>query len=108
MSDEYQWRQLGSIVNAVLMQTKTQAIRKGSLSRTAPQPSSRVFNVRSLESGVRQRDFEPRMTAGRDSAFRAHVGDLPSQLELPFGIQPTVPREAAFAAPRSPRGMRLM
>jgi hypothetical protein len=34
VSDEYGWRQLGSAVNAVLLQVKTKAIRNGSVSNT--------------------------------------------------------------------------
>jgi hypothetical protein len=99
VSEDHQWRQLGSIVNAVLMDARTKAIRKGAISA----PPLGAF---------------PRKTAGSRSAFvdngagngflskDAAAPDAPVQLELPFGIV-SAPR-TEFGAPRASRSARLI
>ena len=79
MNEDYQWRQLGSIVNAVLMDARTKAIRKGTLSKR--QPRSVSPNAPKLVGRAANDRFETSyMSAGFPASAR------PIQLELPFGI----------------------
>ncbi len=98
MSEDYQWRQLGSIVNEVLMDTRTKAIRKGTQAKVPPrevigrtrQGSDRT-TPRKLGNGFLNPEYKPPIA--------------PAQLELPFGITAAQPD---FDMPPSPRGVRLM
>jgi hypothetical protein len=97
VSEDDQWRQLGSIVNAVLIDAKTKAIRKGSVSRTpAFSPSQ---NLQSLEAGLKS------LGHGFLSTKRNETPQ-PVQLELPFGIE--AGRQDKVLAPQAPRTARLM
>ncbi len=98
MSEDYQWRQLGSIVNEVLMDTRTKAIRKGIQSKAPPREIVRRTQQgpnhampRKLGNGFLNPDYQP---------------PAPAQLELPFGITATAQPEPG--QPRSPKGVRLM
>ena len=101
MSEQYQWRQLGSIVNSVLLETRTKAIRAGAVTRPAPRPFA-------------QRIAQPAAQAGSalGTAFAAKqapepvTSEAPAQLELPFGIAAT--SNVGFGQARSPRGARLI
>ncbi|MGA7326608.1 MAG: hypothetical protein WBX25_19505 [Rhodomicrobium sp.] len=94
MSEDNEWRQLGSIVNAVLLEAKTKATERGSFSGTKPytvssgRPETTVFSQRAAE-----RAFLNNKIPG-------------TQLELPFGIAsaPIVVRQR----PGTPRAVRLM
>lgn len=81
MSDEYHWQQLGTVVNNVLMQARTQAIRNGSVSKV----SSLGF--------LAEPETAPKVK--------------PKQLELPFGIG-AGSSPANFGKPQAPRGIRLV
>ena len=97
MSDDYQWRQLGSIVNEVLMDTRTKAIRKGTQSKVPP---------RELPGRTQQRpDGGSPRKLGNGFLNPDYTPDAPAQLELPFGIAATQP---GFGKPCSPKGVRLM
>ena len=99
MSEDNQWRQLGSIVNAVLLDARTKAIRTGSISRPVVRSAPR--NTALVAGGSTR--------GGAGNGFlsdEARPAQPPVQLELPFGIAPH-PQEG-FAKPRSPRGARLM
>lgn len=98
MSEDDQWRQLGSIVNAVLIDAKTKAIRKGSVSRTPAFSPSRN-SPHPLEEGLKS------LGHGAVSAEHNKMPQ-PVQLELPFGIE-TV-RQDKTLAPRAPRMARLI
>ena len=95
MSEDYQWRQLGSIVNEVLMDTRTKAIRAGVQSKVAPRPAlvkaqqPATLTGRKLGHGFLNPDYEP---------------SAPAQLELPFGISAT----PDFGKPRAPKSARLI
>ncbi len=97
MSEDDQWRQLGSIVNAVLIDAKTKAIRKGHVSRTPVFSPSR--NSQSLEEGLKS------LGHGFLSAERREMPQ-PVQLELPFGVEPV--RQEKVLAPRALRTARLI
>ena len=99
VSEDNQWRQLGSIVNAVLLDAKTKAIRGGTVSDTAI-PS---FTCRAAQPGTA---FSIKKTGNGFLRQDAPAAQAPVQLELPFGIA-AVPG-AKFGAARSPRGARLM
>jgi hypothetical protein len=96
VSEDHQWRQLGSIVNAVLMDVRAKSIRNGTISapplRTFPRKAAN-FRGALVEntpgSGFLNKEA---------SAPRASV-----QLELPFGI--AAASQTEFGAPR---GARLM
>ncbi len=97
MSDDYQWRQLGSIVNEVLMDTRTKAIRKGTQSKVPP---------RGLPGGVQQSpDGAKPRKLGNGFLNPDYTPAAPAQLELPFGIAAT---QSDFGKPCSPKGVRLM
>jgi hypothetical protein len=98
VSEDHQWRQLGSIVNAVLMDARTKAIRQGAVStpplRTFPRKTA-SFRTALMEN-----------TAGNGFLSKnAPAQVAPAQLELPFGIA-SGPR-AEFGPPHAPRGARL-
>lgn len=99
MSEDNQWRQLGSIVNAVLLDARTKAIRAGTVSDTAAPSFTRkaahtggAFSIKKAGNGFLRQDTP--------------AAQAPVQLELPFGIA-AVP-DAKFGVARSPRGARLM
>ncbi len=98
MSEDNQWRQLGSIVNAVLLETRTKAMRAGSVSR----PGSRPFVPRIAPPA----GYAGNGLGNGFLAKQAQAPSAPVLLELPFGM------EAASKAPlgqaRPPRGARLM
>jgi hypothetical protein len=99
VSDDHQWRQLGSVVNAVLMDARTKAMRRGALSKAPESPLPRRSAKGEAGSLV---------TAKLGNGFLAADGPAvsqPVQLELPFGIAPAPHAELA---PRSPRSARLM
>jgi len=98
VSDDHQWRQLGSIVNAVLMDARTKAIRRGAISKAPERPLPR--SAPSEADGV----AKPAPGNGFLASDRPAVSK-PIQLELPFGIAPT-PHTAL--APKAPRSARLM
>jgi hypothetical protein len=91
VSEDNQWRQLGSIVNAVLLETRTKAMRQGMISKPVPRP---------LTPGAVQPDGVGFLRKERPAA------PLPVQLELPFGIG-TAP-QMPFGTPGAPRRARLM
>ena len=79
MSEDHQWRQLGSIVNQVLMETRTKAVRRGTQSKASPGPIAGKTPQRSaglvtekLGHGFLNPEYKP---------------NPPAQLELPFGIE---------------------
>ncbi|MGO9545457.1 MAG: hypothetical protein ACLPPF_11765 [Rhodomicrobium sp.] len=99
MGEDNQWRQLGSIVNAVLLDTRAKAIRKGAVSQCAPSPVTRKiappaggFTKQPMGNGFLRSEAPPALS--------------PVQLELPFGIASTPGQ--TFGSARSPRGVRLM
>jgi hypothetical protein len=98
VSEDNQWRQLGSIVNSVLMEARSKAIRKGTLSQAAPQQTS-GRSAQSAGGFVRER-------AGNGFLGESLAAIKPVQLELPFGIAAGLGNE--FGSARSPRGVRLM
>lgn len=99
MSEDDQWRQLGSIINAVLIDAKTKAIRKGSVSKTPAFSSSRN-SPHPLEEGLKS------LGHGFLSA-ESHEMPQPVQLELPFGVEP-LRQDKVLAPSRAPRPARLM
>lgn len=97
MSEDYQWRQLGSIVNEVLMDTRTKAIRAGIQSKVAPRPAlvkaqqkPATVTSRKLGHGFLNPDYE--------------APAAPAQLELPFGISAS----SDFGKSCSPKNARLV
>ena len=96
MSEDYQWRQLGSIVNEVLMDTRTKAIRKGIQSKAPPRG-----HLGRTQQGP---DGESRKL-GHGFLNPEYRQAAPAQLELPFDIATAQP---GFGKPRSPKGVRLM
>ena len=97
MSEDYQWRQLGSIVNEVLMDTRTKAIRKGTQSKVPP---------REIVGRTQQKpDRHVPGKLGNGFLNPEYKPVAPAQLELPFGIAATQPD---FDRPRSTKGVRLM
>jgi hypothetical protein len=98
VSEDYQWRQLGSIVNAVLMDARAKAIRKGTISaplRTFPRKTAE-FRGALMENAAGNGFLNKDAPAPR----------APVQLELPFGIA-SAPR-TEFGVPRGARSTRLM
>jgi hypothetical protein len=98
VSEDNQWRQLGSLVNAVLLDARSKAVRAGTVSKPAPRPFAR-------------RIVQPATLAanGFGNGFLAKQAPAPSapvQLELPFGI--VAASETASSQARAPRGARLM
>jgi hypothetical protein len=79
VSEDHQWRQLGSIVNKVLMDTRTKAVRCGTQSKASPRP---------IAGDIQQRPAG--LVAGKlghgflNPEYKANT---PAQLELPFGIE---------------------
>jgi hypothetical protein len=98
VSDDHQWRQLGSIVNAVLMDARTKAIRKGALSK-APEPAMQSSDRQNASETARERLGNGFLAGDAQSVAK------PIQLELPFGIAPA---PQPVLEPRAPRGARLM
>jgi hypothetical protein len=78
VSEDYQWRQLGSIVNTVLIDAKAKAIHKGAFSKLPLDATPR--NAQHLESSPQERQGNGFLSAARPAASG------PVQLELPFGI----------------------
>ncbi len=99
MSEDNQWRQLGSIVNTVLAETRTKAIRKGMAAKVPlrrPAPNARQ-DANGVPPGRLGHGF---LSGGNPPAAS------PAQLELPFGI--TAAPETGLDIIRAPRGARLM
>ncbi len=94
MSEDYQWRQLGSIVNQVLMDTRTKAIRKGMQAKAPPRP---------IVTKTQQRRATTEKKLGHGFLDPDYQAPTPAQLELPFGIA----AEANFDK-RSTKGARLL
>jgi hypothetical protein len=95
VSEDHQWRQLGSIVNQVLMDTRTKAVQRGTQSKASPRP---------IASKTQQG------SAGLVAAKLGHgflnpeyKANTQAQLELPFGIE----AETNFDK-RPGKGARLM
>jgi len=99
VSEDHQWRQLGSIVNAVLMDTRAKAIRKGTVS--APPRQAFPRKTAAFRSALMENSAGNGFLGKDALAPRA-----PVQLELPFGIAPT--HQTEFGAPRAPRSVRLV
>ncbi len=100
MGEDNQWRQLGSIVNSVLVETRTKAMRKGMMAKV---PVRRVApNAQNIAGGVAPR----KLGNGFLSDDTTPVTAAPAQLELPFGIA-TSP-QAVFNPARAPKNARLM
>jgi hypothetical protein len=97
VSEDDQWRQLGSIINTVLIDAKTKAIRKGNVSRTPDFPSRN--SPHPLEEGLKALGHGFLATDHREKP-------QPVQLELPFGIE--TGRQEQILSPRAPRTARLM
>ena len=96
MSNDYEWRQLGSIVNAVLMDAKTKAIRTGAIRKIpANGTPGQAHRAGSLSQGKALGNGFLR--AERPAAATA------AQLELPFGIGSTPMDE-----PHARRAARLI
>jgi hypothetical protein len=93
VSEDYQWRQFGSIVNQVLMDTRTKAVRKGMQAKAPPRP---IFTK------TQQRQAMPEKL-GHGFLNPNYQAPAPAQLELPFGIA----AEAKFDK-RSTKAARLM
>jgi hypothetical protein len=79
VSEDHQWRQLGSIVNQVLMETRTKAVRTGTLSKASPQPI--IGKTQQRPAGL--------VTGKLGHGFLnpEYKATAPAQLELPFGIE---------------------
>jgi hypothetical protein len=99
VSEDHQWRQLGSVVNAVLMDARKKAIRKGAVSAAPLRsfPRKAVVSRTALPETITGNGF-----LSKDAA----APRAPMQLELPFGIG-SGPRPE-FGAVRAPRSTRLM
>ncbi len=97
MSEENQWRQLGSLVNSVLSETRAKAIRGGSMA-----PATRPAFTAKI---VQMANVFPTKPMG-NGFLRAEPLAKPVQLELPFGIGAAP--QGTVGAPASPRGARLM
>ena len=95
MSEDYQWRQLGSIVNQVLMDTRTKAVRRGTQSKAPPRPA--VVKTQQRPAGLMARKL------GHGFLDPEREASTPAQLELPFGI--AVP---SVFDKRPAKGARLM
>ena len=76
MSEDYQWRQFGSIVNQVLMDTRTKAIRKGMQAKAPPRLIPPKTQQRPAIAGK----------LGHGFLKPPYHAPAPAQLELPFGI----------------------
>ena len=99
MSEDNQWRQLGSLVNAVLLDARSKAVRAGTVSKPAPRPfTRRIVQPATLAAN----GFGNGFLAKKAPALAA-----PVQLELPFGIV-AASAEAPSSQARAPRGARLM
>jgi hypothetical protein len=99
MSEDNQWRQLGSIVNAVLMDARTKAVRRGTISQAAARPTSRKIVQRS-------QGFTKEKLGHGFLSQEASVVAGPVQLELPFGI--ATGSQAGFGSPQAPSTARFM
>jgi hypothetical protein len=98
VSEDHQWRQLGSIVNAVLIDAKTKAIRTGAIAKAPQRPPFRA--IRQDPSAAAQNGLGNGFLAAE-----APPAATPVQLELPFGI--AVSSKPALEA-RAPRSARLV
>ena len=97
MSEDYQWRQLGSIVNAVLVDAKAKAIRKGSVTKVP---------LRVAPGKARQNlgGMAPSRFGNGFLDIEKAVAPKSVQLDLPCGIEAAPKTD--FNQPRSPRAMR--
>ncbi len=78
MNEDYQWRQLGSIVNQVLMDARTEAVRKGAQLKSPPRPLSPRTQPMPANSATGK--------LGHGFLNPDYQAKTPAQLELPFGI----------------------
>jgi len=100
VSEDNQWRQLGSLVNTVLLDARSKAIRAGTVSKPAPRPfARRIVQPATLAANGFGNGFLAKKATPAPSA--------PVQLELPFGIV-AASAEAPSSQARAPRGARLM
>ena len=100
VSEDNQWRQLGSIVNAVLLDARTKAMRAGTVSKPAPRPfAPRIAQPAALAANGSGNGFLAKKAPAPPAA-------APVQLELPFGI--VTASNASSGHARAPRGVRLM
>jgi hypothetical protein len=95
VSEDHQWRQLGSIVNQVLMDTRTKAVRSGTQSKASPRPIAGKTQQRSAGLVAKK--------LGHGFLNPEYEATPSAQLELPFGIE----AETNFYK-RSAKGARLM
>ncbi len=89
MSEDYQWRQLGSIVNVVLAETRTKAIHKGMTAKIPLRRARKDANggpPGKLGNGFLSGDNPP--------------APGPAQLELPFGIAAASQTDPDASAPQ--------
>jgi hypothetical protein len=99
VSEDHQWRQLGSIVNAVLIDAKTKAIRTGAIAKAPQRPLFRA--VRQGAGASAQKELGNGFLAAE-----ARPAEGPVQLELPFGI--TANSQQPILEARAPRSARLI
>ncbi len=99
VSEDNQWRQLGSIVNAVLLDTRAKAIRKGAVSAPALQSFPR--KTAEFRTAIVEHTTGHGFLSMEAPAVRS-----PVQLELPVGIAAAAQSE--FGASRTPRTARLI
>jgi hypothetical protein len=100
VSEDNQWRQLGSIVNGVLLEARVKAVRAGHM--IPAKPPVLPARAAQIANGLANK----RLGHGFLDIGPAPKAIRPVQLELPFGIGAAA--HSAFEAPRAPRGARLM
>ncbi|WP_127075217.1 hypothetical protein [Rhodomicrobium lacus] len=86
MAEEIQWRQLGSIVNTVLLDARAKAVRNGAMSKPVPR-SSMTAAPEAVANLAREE-------SGNGFLCRPAEPATAEQLELPFGLTdmpPAVP-----------------
>jgi hypothetical protein len=99
VSEDNQWRQLGSIVNAVLSDAKTKATRRGALHGVASHlPSRHIIQIGEVLTNEK---------LGHGFLCpETQAACQPAQLELALGTVSL--SQAGFASVRAPRNARLM
>jgi hypothetical protein len=105
LSEEFQWRQLGSVVNTVLLQAKTQAIRNGSFSKTAPQAKPEARSAFSPAEKVPSSRGHTKRAIGFLDDTAPAAPQAPIQLELPFASGLSLAKKPN--ARRSPRNLMM-
>lgn len=106
MSEDNPWRQLGTIVNAVLLDARSKAIRQGAFS--APELRSAARKIAQPASALFSQPAGGVLKTHAGNGFlseAAPAAEPPVQLELPFGIAAVA--EARLVS-RPARGTRLM